>query len=92
MPCGATYLSSVTLSMMKPYDTCSGFSGSMGDCKSEAPMDGELHVMEVLLSTVQFYKQTDINHCKAEAPMYKMNHCKSEAPMYETKPEGRTPV
>ena len=58
MPCGATYLRSVTLSMMKPYDTSNGFSKLMRDCKAEAPMDGELQIMEVLLSTVQFYKQT----------------------------------
>ena len=33
-------------------------------------MDGELQVIEVLLSTVQFYKTNiEINHYKPEVPM-----------------------
>ena len=74
---GNTYLRSVTLSMMKPNDTASGFSGSILDCKPDEPMDGELQNISVSLCTEQFcngYKYVQMNNwqqcCRYHACMY----------------------
>lgn len=42
--------------MMKPNDTASGLSGSMGAARRDSDMDGELQCITVSVATVQFYK------------------------------------